>query len=110
LVAVFAEFVQNELFKRRLNYKFCLLILLIVAFAFSNLGFMGIMSVAIPILMVCYPVLIVLTLLNLAYKLFGFKPVKIPVLITFIISLVLYLKQFVCVCITPEGVCGDRVV
>jgi len=91
LAAVFSEFIQNEVFKKKLSYRSCLLITLILTWALSNLGFMGILKISFPILLVCYPVLIVLTLLNIANKLFGFKPVKIPVLITFIISLILYL-------------------
>lgn len=91
LAVIFAEYLQNELFKNILNYRSCLLITLIIAFAMSNLGFMGILKMSTPFLEVCYPVLIVLTLLNIAKELFGFKPVKIPVLITFVISLLVYL-------------------
>jgi len=92
LVAVFAEFMQNEVFKRRFNYSTCLLMTLILSFIVSNLGFMGIKQLSAPILFVFYPALILLTFLNLAYKFFGFKYVKIPVLIAFVISLFLYLK------------------
>jgi branched-chain amino acid:cation transporter, LIVCS family len=91
LAVIFAEYLQNELFKNILNYRSCLLITLIIAFAMSNLGFMGILKMSTPFLLVCYPVLIVLTLLNISKELFGFKPVKIPVLITFVISLLVYL-------------------
>ncbi len=90
LSAVFSEFIQNELFKNKLNYKSSLVITLILTFAMSELGFMGIISMSKPILSIGYPVLIVLTFLNLANKLFGFKSVKIPVLITLIFSVLFY--------------------
>jgi branched-chain amino acid:cation transporter, LIVCS family len=90
LAAVFSEFIQNELFKNRLNYKSCLIFTLILTFAISNLGFMGIIKFSLPILQIGYPVLIVLTFLNLAYKVFGFKPVKIPVILTLLVSALFY--------------------
>ena len=90
LVAVFAEFAENEFFKKRVGYTSSLLITLILSFAFSNLGFMGIIKMSEPILLICYPVLIVLTLLNIANKLFGLKMVKTPVVITFVVSAITY--------------------
>lgn len=90
LSAVFAEFIQNEFFKRRVGYKSSLLITLLISFAMSNLGFMQIIKISTPILLICYPVLIVLTLLNIAKEVFGFRYIKIPVLITFIASLLFY--------------------
>ncbi|MBD3273503.1 branched-chain amino acid transporter [Candidatus Dependentiae bacterium] len=93
LAAVFSEFIQNELFKNKLNYRSCLLVTLILTFAMSNLGFMGIIKMSEPILLIGYPVLIVLTFLNLAKKLFGFKPVKVPVLITLILSAIFYFMK-----------------
>ena len=90
LAVVFAEFIQNELFKNKLNYRSSLLITLILTFAMSNLGFMGIIKFSTPILLIIYPVLIVLTLANLANKLFGFKFVKTPVIFSFIVSVIWY--------------------
>ncbi|MCK4651010.1 branched-chain amino acid transport system II carrier protein [Candidatus Babeliales bacterium] len=90
LVAVFSEFIQNQIFKKRFNYISCLLITLIFSFVFSNLGFMGILKMSAPILHICYPVLILLTVLNVGHRMFGFKFVKIPVLVAFIISFIVY--------------------
>ena len=90
LTAVFSEFIQNELFKNKLNYKSSLIVTLILTFAMSELGFMGIIKMSMPILSIGYPVLIVLTFLNLANKLFGFKFVKIPVFITLVLSVLFY--------------------
>lgn len=90
LAAVFSEFLQKEILKNKLNYKTSLLFTLIATFAISNLGFMGIIHFSKPILLIGYPVLIILTVLNLAYKLFDFKPVKVPVVVALVISALFY--------------------
>jgi len=90
LSAVFAEFIQNRIFRKRLNYISCLLITLIVAMLLSNLGFMRIIELSKPILYICYPVLILFTFLNIANKLFGFKYIKVPTIVAFIISFIWY--------------------
>jgi LIVCS family branched-chain amino acid:cation transporter len=90
LSAVFAEFVQNQLFKKRLNYLSCLLITLVIALFFANLGFIKILEMSKPVLYICYPVLIFFTLLNIASRLFGFPYVKIPTIVAFVISIIWY--------------------
>ena len=89
LAVVFADFFHTYLSKGKLSYKICLIITLIIAFIISTLKFEGISTFLSPILQVIYPSLIVLTLCNLAYKLFQFKWVKLPVVITFILSLII---------------------
>ena len=44
-----------------------------------------------PILYIGYPVLIAITFLNIAYKWFDFKPIKIPVLV---VTIAMVLKYF----------------
>jgi len=88
LAIVFAEFIQKELFGSRVKYSFVLLITLVIAFAVSNLGFSGIMTMIAPVLAIWYPGLLVLSVLNILYKLIKFKPVKIPVLATVAIAVV----------------------
>lgn len=90
LAAVFAEFIHEDLTFKKLGYQICLILTLIVTFLMSTLDFAGIMSFLEPILVVCYPALIVLSVINLLHKLYGFKPVIIPVSIVFLISLVVY--------------------
>lgn len=90
LAAVFAEFINEDIFFDKLGYIPALIITLVITYFVSTLNFKGIAAFLEPILVVCYPALIVLTLLNIAYKLFGFKPIKIPVLIVFLISLGLF--------------------
>lgn len=86
LAAVFAQFLENDIFRGKVNYHFCLAITMIITFFVSDLRFGGIMDKLTPILVIIYPVLIVLTMLNLLYKLTGFKPVKSLVAIALVLS------------------------
>ena len=76
LTAVFSEFLHRTLFKEKIPYALALCLTLTVSFLISTLNFNGISNFLVPILQVCYPALIVLTLLNILYKLWDFKPVK----------------------------------
>jgi LIVCS family branched-chain amino acid:cation transporter len=89
LTTVFSEFIHKES-KFKISYPVALCITLIVAFFVSTLDFAGLSRILAPILEVCYPALIVLSLVNIFYKLYEFQPVKIPVLIVFIMSLLIY--------------------
>lgn len=89
LIAVFADFIQKEVFPN-VSYKLILFGSLLLTFAVSTMQFSGISAFLWPILQLFYPGLIVLTLLNIAYKLKGFEPVKIPVFATFGLSVLLY--------------------
>lgn len=91
LSVVFAEFFSKEVCKDKVGYVPSLCITLVAAFFVSTLNFTGIVKFLAPILQVCYPALIVLSLLNIAYKLFRFEPVKAPVAVMFVVSLIAYL-------------------
>lgn len=91
LAVVFSDFIRTEVFKRRISYKTTLLITLVITFAVSNLGFSGINTLLGPVLIVCYPALIVLAVINIAYKLWNVQMVKVPVFTTFAIALVYHL-------------------
>jgi LIVCS family branched-chain amino acid:cation transporter len=84
LAALFADLVQDELKTRHINihYYYALGGTLFIAFIMSTLGFTGLMSWIGPVIVFCYPLFIVLSACNLAYKLWGFKWVKTPMLIT----------------------------
>lgn len=88
LAAVFAEFIHNDISANKIGYIPALIGTLIVTYFISTLNFMGIAKILFPILQICYPALIALSLLNIAFKLYHFKPVKIPVLIIFTVSLI----------------------
>lgn len=86
LISVFSDFVQKEVFQEKVSYKMTLAGALLITFAISTLEFSGISAFLGPVLQVCYPGLIVLTLLNIAYKLVGFAPVKVPVFLAFAVA------------------------
>ncbi len=87
LAAVFAEYIHLELSNQKLSYMVSLLITLVISFFISTLNFTGIISFLAPILEVCYPALIMLSIVNIGYKLFHFKPVKTPVYAVFFFTL-----------------------
>lgn len=88
LSLVSSDFIQNYLFGGKVNYIYCLIGVLIVTFCISTLKFNGIVKLIFPILNVCYPALLMLSILNLAYKLFDFKPVKLPFFVVLLIALI----------------------
>ena len=87
LTVIFAEFIQKHLFKNKLSYVACVALTLLVTFGMSLLSFSGIMKLILPVIIVFYPVFIVLSLLNIAYKLFGWQTIKLPLVLTFFASL-----------------------
>lgn len=89
LVTVFSDFVYHDCFKGRLPYPVCITVTILLAFLLSNLGFAGICSMIAPILIVCYPALITLTVLNILHKLYDFKSVKWPVYAVMGLSLIM---------------------
>lgn len=92
LASAFSRFLEIDIFQDKVNYTFCLLITLFISFLISTLNFNGIVTFLSPILSLCYPSLITLSVLNLAYKLFDFKPVKTPVFIAFILTLFFHFR------------------
>lgn len=87
LAAVFAEFIHKDVGRNKINYSISLLITLIIAFFVSTLNFNGIAAFLVPILQLCYPSLIVLSIFNILNKLYGVQMIKTPVAVTFLISL-----------------------
>ncbi len=91
LTLIFADYLRKDIFKDRIQPLMSLALTLLLTTAFANLGFKGIAAFLGPILEICYPGLIVLTILNIFYYFTGFKAIKLPVFITFIASAILYL-------------------
>jgi LIVCS family branched-chain amino acid:cation transporter len=80
LTAVFSEFLSRHFYNDPdKKYKPFVVLTAIIGFAMSLLGFMGIIKLIFPFIVLCYPLLIVLAFCNIGYKLFNFKIVKIPV-------------------------------
>jgi LIVCS family branched-chain amino acid:cation transporter len=90
LTTVFAEFLRKDILNDKVSYGTAVFITLMITFAFSLLNFTGIIRFLAPILEICYPALITLSLVNILYKLYQFKPVKAPVWIVFAASLGAY--------------------
>lgn len=90
LTTVFAEFIHKDVFSNKISYPVALVGSILVTFAVSTLNFTGIMTLLAPVLQLCYPALIVLSVVNILYKLYQFQPVKVPVLVAFAISVIAY--------------------
>lgn len=95
LASVAAEFLHIDLSKNRISYTVSLLIVLSTTFMVSTLDFTGIKALLAPILQVCYPALILLSILNILHKVYRTETVKVPFVILFGISLAGYLWEFV---------------
>lgn len=86
LSAVVAEYLQGEVFRNHINYTAALILVLIASLPLSVAGLTTVLKLTGGfITYVGYPVLITLTIANILYQLIGFKSVKLPVAITFII-------------------------
>lgn len=88
LAAVSADFITVHIFQGKIKYIYSLVGVLFTSVLVSLLDFSGIVKLLGPVLMICYPALIVLSLLNIAYKLTGFRVVKIPFYIILLLSIV----------------------
>jgi branched-chain amino acid:cation transporter, LIVCS family len=93
LISAFTDFMQREVFKSRVSYEIILIGALLATFVVSIFEFNTISAFLGPILQICYPGLIVLTLLNIAYRLKNFKPVKFPVFFAFALFAIFYFTQ-----------------
>jgi branched-chain amino acid:cation transporter, LIVCS family len=87
LATVLAEYVQHDLSKNRICYISSLIIVLVTTALMSLGGLDSLLLYAKPLIVTIYPLFITLTIANLGYKLFDFKPVRIPVLITLLGSI-----------------------
>lgn len=92
LGAVIGEYLQFTIFNNKVRFVSSLALGLIACVPLSTFGLKTVLTLtAGPITYIGYPVLIVLTFCNIGYKLFGFKPVKLPVALTFVAALVSYI-------------------
>jgi LIVCS family branched-chain amino acid:cation transporter len=91
LTVVIAEYIQHTLYRGRISYIGALLLTIAACIPLSTAGLDHVLKLTGgAITFVGYPTLITLTLCNIAYKIWGFTPVKLPVAITFIASLIWY--------------------
>jgi len=92
LITAFTNFVQQEVFNGKASYAAVLSGALLLTFFVSTFEFTGISIFLEPALQMIYPGLIVLTFLNIAYKVKQFSPIKVPVFAVFILSVLFYLR------------------
>jgi branched-chain amino acid:cation transporter, LIVCS family len=88
LATTIADVLAKEFFNGR--EALLLLLLLGITAALSTLGFEKIMHVIHPMVALFYPAIIVLTLCNICYKIYGFESVKVPVALTLLLTIVYY--------------------
>jgi LIVCS family branched-chain amino acid:cation transporter len=93
LAASFADFIHKDIFMEKFPYQPCLFLTVAISTLISLLGFSGIMKFLVPILFICYPALIVLSICNLFHKVYGWKMVKIPFFVTLVLSTLAYLAS-----------------
>ena len=91
LSSIFADYLQKDLLKQKIGVTQALALTLLITTLFANLGFSGIAAFLGPILQICYPGLIVLTLFNILHHFYGVRTVKLPVFATFACSAAFYL-------------------
>jgi branched-chain amino acid:cation transporter, LIVCS family len=84
LAVICAEFCQKHIPRAKVRYEYYLVIILAISWLVSTLEFSGIVRALSPVLKVCYPSLLALSIVNILHKLYGFQPVKIPIFIIFI--------------------------
>ncbi len=87
LAALYADFVRKEISKEKISQSAALLTTLAIAFFISTLEFSGIAKIIGPILEVCYPALIVLAVMSIFQKLWGWKSLRAPTAIAFLLKL-----------------------
>lgn len=87
LTSLFADFLRKDVTRERIKPATAIITTLCIAFCTSTLEFSGIAKVLGPILEVIYPALIVLTVLSIFYKLWGWTMVRMPIVIAFVLKL-----------------------
>lgn len=82
LTEVCSNYLYKIVFRTKMPKRVCLLMVTLITYLMSNLGFQGIMAYLVPILAVLYPALITLSIMNILYKWRGIQSVKFPVFLT----------------------------
>jgi len=87
LSTIVGEYIQKEIMRDRVGFIPSLIFILVSTIIISLFGLSKLMIFSRDLGFVLYPVIITLTLCNVAYKLFGFKLVKLPVLVVFLMTI-----------------------
>ncbi|MCH9613633.1 MAG: Branched-chain amino acid transport system 2 carrier protein [Chlamydiia bacterium] len=95
LTAICAEYLQEKVFKMKMDYHWCLAFVLVAALLTCTLEFSGIVALLGPVLQVLYPALVSLSIFNILHKLYNFKSVKMPVYATIAVFLVIMINKMI---------------
>jgi LIVCS family branched-chain amino acid:cation transporter len=87
LAIVLAEYVQRDIMHHKINYFKSLSLIILLTFIVSCSGIEALLKYAEPLINTLYPLLMTLTLCNLAFTTLNFKWVKLPVFATLVFSL-----------------------
>ena len=87
LTSLFADFLKKEVAKEKITSWQSTAVTLGIAFLISTLEFSGISRIIGPILEICYPSLIVLAIFSIFQKLWGWKSLRTPTAIAFVLKL-----------------------
>jgi len=79
LAAVFAAYLQKDIFKEKISSGRSLALTVGSAAAIGNLGFSGVIQLIGPLLEIVYPALALLCILNIVHSFYTVKSVKAPV-------------------------------
>ncbi len=87
LTVICADFLRKQVFRGKMSYNIATGTILVLAAWIACFDFQVIVKMLFPVLEVIYPSLLVLAVLNILYKLFVFRPIKTPVLVTIVFAL-----------------------
>jgi LIVCS family branched-chain amino acid:cation transporter len=93
LTAVVSDFIKTQVFVDRVSYIQSLIMVLTITFGLANLGFDKIKQLAVPIVVICYPAFLVLSLCNIGYKLKGFSWVRLPFTVVALVAGAMYITS-----------------
>lgn len=94
LTTIFAEYLSTEIQAFSIRYPHAVVITLAVATFFANYGFAGIKAMLVPLVVVLYPALIVLTCTNIIYKMWHIDLGKFPFYLTLLIAFIIQMQLF----------------
>lgn len=89
LIRLFAEFLRDDLSKKRVSWNFSIIITVVISYFISLVGFDSIVKILHSILILVYPALITLTITSILYHFYGFKWVKQIFWLAILISVVM---------------------
>lgn len=93
LTTIFTDYLHENVGEEHISYPQALLFTLILSGFSANGGLHAILKLELPFLIIFYPPLIMLTLCNIAHKLWGIQRVRLPVMLSFLPGLCYYWLQ-----------------